>query len=208
MTSKFSTIIGLLTCGLLLGGCTDTTPTTTTSPTPGAADLRVTEAAGLVVRDDINITIPPGWEEKKSAIPDHREILKIVRKDDSQSETGRLEIRFTSALDAYRSPRTFNLADPLGYAVENAKGWDGIKPDEKGVDLNPVQIDNTPTRGYTLIRSDSTTERYFVLRSDGLWELSIYVDGSIPPELRQAVLSATWSETLEPNIPIPYSVSD
>ncbi|MDO5080137.1 hypothetical protein [Buchananella hordeovulneris] len=209
MKRKFLTITLIATC-LVTTACTaeplNIVPGT--SPTPGADKLRVTEAAGLVVRDDINITAPPGWEEKKSAIPDHREILKIARKDEPQSEADRLEIRFTSALDAYHSPHTYNLADPLGYAVENAKRWDGIKHDEKGVDLHPVLIDNTPARGYTLTHSDSTSERYFVLRSDGLWELSIYADGPIPPELRQAALSATWSEASEPNIPIPYRVSD
>ncbi|RRD42599.1 hypothetical protein EII13_09340 [Buchananella hordeovulneris] len=41
-----------------------------------------------------------------------------------------------------------------------------------------------------------------MLRSDGLWTFSISAPyyGEIPPELRQAVLNATWTEVTEPNV--------
>ncbi|WP_222844357.1 hypothetical protein, partial [Buchananella hordeovulneris] len=50
--------------------------------------------------------------------------------------------------------------------------------------------------------SEQSGEDYYVLRSDGLWTFSISAPyyGEIPPELRQAVLNATWTEVTEPNV--------
>ncbi|WP_143180875.1 hypothetical protein [Buchananella hordeovulneris] len=211
MKRKFLTITLIATC-LVTTACTaeplNIVPGT--SPTPGAADLRVTEAAGLIVRDDINIAIPPGWEKKKTTLFDPQETVRITRKDDPQLKKGWLDVTFLSQKEIYRSPLTHDLTKTLDFAVRIENAEDNIRLNENTADGNPLRIDNNPTRAYSSTSTYFTSERYFILRSDGVWELSIYApEGeAIPPELRQAVLSATWNEAPEPNIPIPYRVSD
>ncbi|OKL52595.1 hypothetical protein [Buchananella hordeovulneris] len=185
-----------LIAAIAITGCTSNPLSIVPTPVP----TRFTERGDMVVRDQINLTAPPGWKITYEDSPDRNDVAYFSKPDDTSDKTGSLQVHFLGQSGVYRIHSRQGPEKAFSYAK------DRLIPHTANVKkLDITSIDGNPAIGYYYNfgeGSEQSGEDYYVLRSDGLWTFSISAPyyGEIPPELRQVVLNATWTEVTEPNV--------
>ncbi|OKL52596.1 hypothetical protein [Buchananella hordeovulneris] len=185
-----------LIAAIAITGCTSSPLNIVPTPVP----TRFTERGDMVVRDQINLTAPPGWKITYEDSPDRNDVAYFSKPDDTSDKTGSLQVHFLGQSGVYRIRSRQGPEKAFSYAKER------LIPRTAHVEkLNITSIDGNPAVGYYYDfgeGSELSDEDYHVFRSDGLWAFTIRAPryGEIPSELRQAVLNATWTEVTEPNV--------
>ncbi|RRD52900.1 hypothetical protein EII12_03200 [Buchananella hordeovulneris] len=185
-----------LIAAIAITGCTSSPLNIVPTPLP----TRFTERGDLVVRDQINLTAPPGWKITYEDSPDRNDVAYFSKPGTGWDKTGVMRVHFNGQSGVYRIHSRQGPEKAFSYAKNR------LIPHSAHVKtLDVKSIDDSPAVGYYYSLGTQTIqvgEHYYVFRSDGLWTFTIRAprNGEIPPELREAVLNATWTEVTEPNV--------
>ncbi|WP_143180876.1 hypothetical protein [Buchananella hordeovulneris] len=169
---------------------------------PSPVPTRFLARDGMVIRDELHLNFPPGWEIEYVNNPDNRRVAKAHRRGKNNFGDGFLTVDFLSQLPKYRQQAVVPPSELLEMALKAAGPPPGIPV--KRLDITEINGDPAIGHHYTLSGNDltHTLENYCIYRSDGIWLFSLYspIDEPIAPEIHEAVFNSTWAEVTEPNV--------